>query len=140
MKIYMASHIKHARRWIDLRPKLYPRVTIVSTWIDFLKDGEVNCTPEVLKESWDNNVKDIIICDILLLYAEPGEPPRGAAFEAGIAYAMGKPILHIGDRPALGTMGCCFEYFETLDQCLKILASEQEIQDVINSRGSTARN
>ena len=140
MRIYIASHIKHARRWIDLRPKIFPQVTIVSSWIDFLKDGEPNCTAEIVKESWDNNIKDIICCDILVLYVEAGEPPRGAAFEAGIAFAMGKPILHVGDRNALGSMACCFEYFPTLEHCLNVLENEQEVRDVINAQGSRAVN
>ena len=103
MRIYIASHTRHARRWIKLRPKLYPKVTIVSSWIDFLKDGEPKTTPKVIKESWDNNLKDLICCEMLILYAEAGEAPRGAAFEAGIAFALGKPILHVGDQ------GCAWD-------------------------------
>jgi hypothetical protein len=140
MKLYIASHTRHAKRWIKLRPQLYPKITVVSSWIDVLKDGEPNFTPEMVKKSWDNNIRDIILCDILMLYSEAGEPPRGAAFEAGIAFAMGKPILHVGDPAPLGSMHCCFEPFTTLEACFSLLADEQNAQDLINSNGSRAVN
>lgn len=140
MKIYIASHIRHARRWIKLRQQIYPKLIIVSSWIDFLKNGEPDCSQAVIAESWENNIKDIIICDMLVLYTEENETPRGAAFEAGVAYAMGKPVLHAGDRHSLGTMACCFEHFPTLEACLTTLASEQDAQDLINARGSRAVN
>ena len=140
MKIYVASHVRHARRWIRLRSEIAPKLLIVSSWIDFLKDGEPKTTAKIIKESWDNNLKDLICCQMLVLYTEPGEQPRGAAFEAGVAFALGKPVLHVGDKEAVGSMGCCFEHFATLEHCLRTLEDEQNAQDLINATGSRAVN
>jgi len=50
MKLYFASDIRHARKWIDYRNKLYPNITVVSSWIDLMKDGEIVNPKEVFDE------------------------------------------------------------------------------------------
>ena len=109
MKLYFASDIRHAKKWIEFRSILSPTVRVVSTWIDFLKNGEPKISPELIKKSWDHNIQDIILCDALLLYVEHGDRMRGSLFEAGIAFGQGKMVHYVGDTNLLGTMRCCFE-------------------------------
>jgi nucleoside 2-deoxyribosyltransferase len=125
MRVYIASDIKYARRWIALREQLFPRVVIVSTWIDFLKDGEPKASAQVVKESWENNVKDVLLCDVLILYVEPGDSTRGSCFEAGIAFAAGKRVVFVGDLPTIGSVVCCFEKFGSMEHVLQFLAEEE---------------
>jgi nucleoside 2-deoxyribosyltransferase len=125
MRVYIASDIKYARRWIALREQLYPRVTIVSSWIDFLKDGEPKASPQVVKESWENNVKDVLLSDVLILYVEPGDSMRGSCFEAGIAFTSGKRVIFVGDLPTIGSVVCCFEKFGSMEHVLQFLADEE---------------
>lgn len=40
---------------------------------------------------------------MVLVYAEEGEHLRGALVEAGMAIALGKTVLVIGDHPDFGT-------------------------------------
>jgi nucleoside 2-deoxyribosyltransferase len=125
MRVYIASDIKYARRWIALREKLYPRVAIVSTWIDFLKDGEPKASAQVVKESWDNNIKDVLLCDVLILFVQPGDSMRGSCFEAGVAFAMGKRVIFVGDLPTIGSVVCCFERFASMEHVTQFLADEE---------------
>jgi len=126
MKLYFASDIRHARKWIDYRNKLYPNITVVSSWIDLMKDGEiVNPKEGLVKESWENNIKDVLLCDVLVLYAEPGDSMRGSCFEAGVAFTLRKSIVYVGDLKTIGTVECCFHAsFRDLDHCLETLKIE----------------
>lgn len=116
MKLYIASDVKHAKQWINFRELAYPQIVVVSSWIDVCKNGEpTNWSDELIKQSWDHNIKDIILCDALLLYHERGDRLRGSLFEAGMAFAMGKITFYVGDPGVLGSVGVCFDRFSTFD-------------------------
>lgn len=119
MKLYIASDIKHAKQWVSFRQICFPHIVVVSSWIDFLKDGEPpGLTDYIIKDSWRNNITDLALCDALMLYYEDGDSLRGSLFEAGIAFAMEKPIMFVGDKKALGTVAICFSHSPTLDDAV----------------------
>ena len=122
MKLYIASDIRHAKRWITFREKCYPQITVVSSWIDFLKNGEPAGLPEhIIEQAWDNNITDIALCEMLLLYHEAGDRMRGVLFEAGIAFALKKQIIFVGDESVLGTVRVCFQCAPSMDVVVKAL-------------------
>lgn len=89
--IYIASRAslpERAERWRRLRDEY--GWEIVSTWIDEAGEGEtVNFT-----DLWDRIHREIASSNKLLLYAEPDDfPLKGALIEAGMALALGKPVV-----------------------------------------------
>lgn len=126
MKVYIASDIRHAQKWINMRSIVYPSVVIVSTWIDFLKDGEpAQVSEEIIKQSWDNNLMDLFLCDVLVLYVERGDSMRGSCFEAGVAFSAGKRIIYVGEQEVIGTLGYCFELVDSLEHAFQLLIDEE---------------
>lgn len=124
MKLYIASDIRHAQQWIYFRELCYPTIIVVSSWIDFLVDGEPpNLSEKTIEKSWENNINDLALCNVLMLYHERGDSLRGALFEAGIAFAMKKPIMFVGDRNILGTLRVCFQHSDNLDEAVTTLHS-----------------
>lgn len=89
--IYIASRAslpERAERWRRLRDEFGWQ--IVSSWIDEAGEGEtVDFT-----DLWDRIHREIASSNKLLLYAEPDDfPLKGALIEAGMALALGKPVV-----------------------------------------------
>jgi hypothetical protein len=84
-KIYVASKVKRANYWKQLRSYGW---CIISTWIDEAGEGQTVDVSELSKRCID----EIRNCDYLLLYAEADDDLCGALIEAGAALAFGKPV------------------------------------------------
>lgn len=86
--IYVASKVRHAAMWRDLRARGLP---VCSTWID---QAEVGQTPDFTK-LW-RAIDREIGCEArrLLLYVEVADLDglRGALIETGMALACGWPV------------------------------------------------
>lgn len=100
-KIYIASKAVHRPRWRALRDECNYR--IISTWID--TDDRYSIDPEGLDYSalWQSCIQDVKDCDVLILYAEPGEHLKGALVEIGVAFGLNKEIHLTGDVGDNGT-------------------------------------
>jgi len=101
LKLYIASKISQADRWKALEPH-WPEIKLVSRWIK-LHVGNTPDDPAFAKIFWQHDHEDVQACDVLLLFAEDGEHLRGGLVEAGMALALGKPVICVGDHPDYGT-------------------------------------
>ena len=100
--IYMASKLKHARKWRELYLKAPQEIQIVSRWPFFL---EVEVTSENARRFWKDNMADLERCDVVVVYLEEGDRLVGGIAEAGAALSMGKIVCVVGDtdNSSLGT-------------------------------------
>jgi hypothetical protein len=100
-KIYIASKAKHRPRWREFRD--INGYDIISKWIDIPDKFSQDSSGMDYKRLWLNCVQDVRDCDVLVMYAEPGEVMKGALIELGIALGLGKEIIVAGDLGDNGT-------------------------------------
>lgn len=100
IRVYTASKLQHRQRWKSLRSQ-WPGVTFTARWPDFEKDKPDS--NEEARNNWLKDEEDVRRADVVLVYAEEGEHLRGALVEAGMAIALGKTVLVVGDHPDFGT-------------------------------------
>lgn len=86
MKIYMASKVKHAPKWLELRDRGAP---IISTWID---EWQPNASKDH-QDLWRRCVDEAHRADVLIAYREEGEIFKGAPVEIGAALAGGAGVI-----------------------------------------------
>lgn len=104
IKVYFASKLAHAEKWRDL-------VYVEDGWGEIIEmvarwPHVVALVPddlEFIKHAWTQNQEDIARADVVVLYALPGENLRGALVEAGMALALGKPVILVGENSDYGT-------------------------------------
>lgn len=88
--IYIASKVKHAQRWVDLRD--VGHAPIVSTWIDEAGEGESGD----LADLWRRCIAEASHASALVIYREADEILKGAWVELGAALACGVPVFAYG--------------------------------------------
>lgn len=93
MNLYIASKVKHAARWQQLRSDLADyNIHVISTWIDEAEVGQsIDFT-----DLWARCISEASACDVLLVYMEPGEALKGGWSEVGAALACGKVVYAVG--------------------------------------------
>ena len=88
--LYVASRASipaRSKMWRNMRAASWP---IVSSWIDQAGVQETSCMTKL----WADIQAEISVSSLLILYAEDGDfPLKGGCVEAGMALAMGKPVL-----------------------------------------------
>src|SRR5580765_2533404 len=92
-RVYIASKVKHAKRWRDMRR--FIDCDIVSSWID------IEGTPDYEKMWRYMIIPDIRKADRLILYTKPGEIHKGSLVEVGIALARGISIYIVSEASAI---------------------------------------
>lgn len=104
MKIYTASKISHAQMWRQLRAE-HPYHHFTASWPDLIAlNLESEKSPLVFRDAWEQNIREVLEADILLLYFHESERLEGALVEVGAALAAGKRVHIISSTPeALGT-------------------------------------
>lgn len=103
LDIYVASKIHHAKYLIGVRQNLLKQdININSRWL-YQAQYEETSTPDLYKIFWGIDFTDIHNSNAVLIYAEEGDKLRGALVEAGIAIALNKPVIVIGDHLDYGT-------------------------------------
>ena len=85
-RVYFASKVKHYQKWIAFS---HPQIAVSSTWMHHAYN--VRDWPE----HWARIIAEIDNSDFLIAYHEPGETPKGALIEIGLAMARGIPIYAI---------------------------------------------
>lgn len=89
-KFYVASRASIPERGAMWRQFREQGVLITSTWID--EDGEGQT--EDFTDLWERIQEEIQQCDVLVLYAEPGDfPLKGALIEVGIALGLRRSVV-----------------------------------------------
>ena len=101
IKVYTASKLSEAGRWRDLKDA-WPEVDFVARW-PFKHVGAVPDTPTFAKVFWDHDLQDVEKSDVVLIYGAPADKLRGALVEVGMALAMGKEVIAVGDHPDYST-------------------------------------
>lgn len=100
IRVYTASKLHHRQRWVSLRSQ-WPGVTFTARWPDLEKDRP--SSDDEARSNWLKDEEDVRKADVVMVYAEDGEHLRGALIEAGMAIALGKTVLVVGDHPDFGT-------------------------------------
>ena len=87
--LYIASKIKHAAKWRELRAQGHK---VVCTWIDEAGPG----ASASLADLWRRCIDEVKACDVLIFYCEQGENLQGAFVELGAALVLGKTCYWVG--------------------------------------------
>lgn len=101
IKVYTASKITRAAQWKALYHE-WPEIHFVARW-PFCHTGNVPDDPCYAKVFWQQDHEDVVKADVVLLLAEGKEHLKGGLVEAGMALALGKPVIVIGDHPDYST-------------------------------------
>jgi nucleoside 2-deoxyribosyltransferase len=101
IKVYTASKLKHAPLWKQLKEE-WIEIEFVARW-PFFHVGNIPDTSYYAKVFWKQDLEDVQLSDIVLVYAEEGDKLRGALVEAGMAIALGKEVIVVGESPDYGT-------------------------------------
>lgn len=89
--IFIASKVKHAPMWRELRSKGVP---ICSTWIDEAGPGETKSIADL----WSRCIDEASSALVTIVYKGGWEEIlNGALVEAGAALASGKRVIWVGD-------------------------------------------
>ena len=98
--VYTASKLHHRERWRSLRSQ-WPDVTFTARWPDLDKD--IPSSSDEARSNWLKDEEDVRRADVVMVYAEDGDHLRGALIEAGMAIALGKTVMVVGEHPDFGT-------------------------------------
>lgn len=112
MKIYIASKANHANKWVRAK---FDGHEIVSRW---------HSKNRRIKKLSDICIEDAKSCDILYIYTEPGEVPKGSLVEMGLALALGKIIVMSGPCEGFNETFMKHDlvtYFENHDHAVKFI-------------------
>jgi nucleoside 2-deoxyribosyltransferase len=102
IKVYTASKLTEAQRWRDLR-EAWPEVDFVARW-PFMHVGNVpDDSPSCAKVFWQHDLADVAAADVVLVYGAPEHHLRGALVETGMAIALGKWVIVVGEHEDYGT-------------------------------------
>jgi nucleoside 2-deoxyribosyltransferase len=100
-KIYSASKIWHAEKWLKLRDK--ENFNIISKWINIPCGTQENPTGAKKlsnlqkRQLWTSCAKEVKHADLLVAYTEEGENQRGVLVEIGGALSSETPVYLMGD-------------------------------------------
>jgi nucleoside 2-deoxyribosyltransferase len=100
-KLYTAGKLYRAPMFRELREKYKDQVTINSRWIDMETFDDKDVHDGIKARGWIIDHLDVAAADGILVQAD--SDLRGALVEAGIALALGKPVLLVEDCHCFGT-------------------------------------
>jgi nucleoside 2-deoxyribosyltransferase len=100
IRVYTATKLRHRQRWKSLRS--HGRgITFTARWPDLEKDQP--SSDDEARSNWLKDEEDVRKADVVIVYAEDGDHLRGALIEAGMAIALGKTVMVVGEHPDFGT-------------------------------------
>jgi hypothetical protein len=91
LKIYIASKIKHYKRWRELRE--FEGLNIISSWVDKDIEHEVEYSDEYWIQTAEECIREAAEADLLVFYAEHDETWEGCYMELGAALSHEKPVF-----------------------------------------------
>ncbi len=123
MKVYTASKLSDAPLWRRLRDD-WPEVTFTARW-PVCHVGTVPDTACFAKIFWQHDVEDVSASDVVVVYTESSiNHLRGALIEVGIALALSKEVIVVGDHPDYGT----WQYHKSVHRVNDLLQARQLLQ------------
>lgn len=101
IRVYTASKLRHASMW----RALCASTTVLQCHARWLKHVAMMTPdePEHAAEFWLQDEQDVRDADVVLVYATGDDHLRGALVEAGIAIAVGVPVVVVGNHNDYGT-------------------------------------
>lgn len=97
MKIYTASKTIHAEMWRSLR-KEFPSIHFTASWPDLIAlNLESDKSPLVFRDAWEQNIREVLEADKLILFHLSGESHEGSFIEAGAALGAGKRVYIVSN-------------------------------------------
>ena len=108
LKVYTASKLKEGPRWRRLAEE-WPEIDIVARWpfLHVTADGAPGWPDDCAAHGsvfWQHDNEDVALSDVVLVFANrPDDVLRGALVEAGMAIALGKVVIVVGDNPGYGS-------------------------------------
>lgn len=115
--IYVASKVKHAEMWRDLRT--FEGMPIISTWIDEAGPGE----SADLNDLWSRCIREASTAAALIIYRRPDEVLKGAWVELGAALASGVPVFAVGIEEFTVAKDERIRHFPTLVEARRAVAA-----------------
>ncbi len=106
IKVYIASKLSHAEEFIALRNAWgNDGIDLHARWFDqaSLEHESHDLSPYDFHIFWSVDEEDVKTSQAVIVCGRNDEKLRGALVEAGIAIAMGKLVIVIGEHPDYGT-------------------------------------
>lgn len=100
LSVYFAACLHHAAIGLKISAD-WPEFTWTSVWPQLV--GRIPDRGELASEFWLQDIRAVNDSDVVLLYAEPGDPLRGALVEAGACLGNGQRVFAVGDNALFGT-------------------------------------
>lgn len=132
LKVYTASKLKEGPRWRQLAAA-WQEIDIVARWpfLHVSEDGAPAWPEDCAAHGatfWKHDHEDVMRADVVLLYGAKEDVLRGALVEAGMAIALGKPVIVVGENAGYGTwqyhaLVHRVAHFEAARSVLKLMAA-----------------
>ncbi len=102
LAIYFASKTDHAPMAKLLQTE-WTEFTWTSRWPLYVGKVEHFQNEAMAKIGWEYDLADIQAANVVLVFSKPEDTLRGALVEAGMAIALGKKVLVVGENDSYGT-------------------------------------
>ncbi len=96
MKVYTASKLSKIGLWRSLARQWGEDYHFHARWYAQVDNGTKE-TPENARVFWVEDAEDVAASDVVLVYGVGDEHLQGTLVEAGMAIALGIPVIVIGD-------------------------------------------
>lgn len=103
IRVYIASKTQYAGQFLDYRAAWQREgLDLHCRWFQEVLNGEAqgrsekDLTPEECRKIWFDDAEDIASSDFLIIYGSALDRLRGAFVEAGMALALGIPVIVVG--------------------------------------------
>jgi nucleoside 2-deoxyribosyltransferase len=101
IRIYGASKLSHVEMWKRLIEE-WTEIEFTARW-PVKHVGTVPDAAHFARVFWEHDLEDVRSSDGILIYADPEDKLRGALVEAGMALALGKFVIVVGEHVDYGT-------------------------------------
>ncbi len=102
LSIYFASKTNHAHIGKLLQTS-WTEFTWTSRWPLYVGKVEHFQNEAMAKIGWEYDLADIQAANVVLVFSKSEDTLRGALVEAGMAIALGKKVLVVGENDSYGT-------------------------------------
>jgi|SRR5215475_2284730 len=122
-RVYLASFYADQQRMREYRDILQAyNITVTSTWID---QAETETLPNLSKKKMiefaDRDFREIRNAHWLVLFDDSDNPSRGKYIEVGYAFALGIPIIVVGEMRSLFYYRVAARRIDSFEHLLKRL-------------------
>lgn len=128
-EIYLAATFSRAEEMREYREQLAKEGhSVRARWIDshekmfgVMKSEEVMRHPEKARQSAQEDIADILTCDIVILFTDMPSTTGGRHTEFGMALAFGKKIVIVGQRENIFQAAKGISQYNTWEDMIKMV-------------------